>query len=232
MTLANPAALLHTQLVNWRTPGGQAVRDVRVTVEGSDEAVMRQTQLAMGHLRDIDELLTGMEAANRRTGSFRRAFPRWQAWVMAYPRSWVHAMGDGIFDSDHDLDLLENLADALEQLRPDITDNERAGMSSTLDEVRAALSEDESLPEPLRRHLHGVLSHASTCLEEYDLFGDFELQKAMDRLLVSVNLASRVSTEPSRWQRIKEHFVFPMAVGLILQAPENVTRIAEIMPPL
>ena len=230
--MANPATLLHAQLESWRVVRGESVRNVRLGVEDSDEEVMRQTQVAIKHLSAIGELLSVMESAGRRTRSFRNALPGWCAWILAYPHSWDAPVSTNAFNSDHLLDVLENLADALDQILPATTQDQRAGMEKALDEVRDALAGDPSLPEPLRRHLYGVLSHASTCLEEYETFGDFELQQAMDRLLVSVNMAGRVSTEPTRWEKIKEHFVFPMAVGMMLQAPENVARIAEILPPI
>lgn len=88
------------------------------------------------------------------------------------------------------------------------------------------------MPAPLRRHLHGLLAHASTCLEEYDLFGDFELQKAMDRLLVSVNAAETVSENKSRWTKMKDKLIYPILVGLAIKAPESAGQIAAILPPM
>lgn len=228
--MANPAALLHYQLDRWRVTPGQGIRDVRVALEGSDAAVIKQTQVAMGYLRDIEEILTGMEASGRRTRSFRQALPRWQAWVLAYPHSWTHLVSSDIFNSEHDLDVLENLADALDLTIPVFTEQDRSDIAATLEETRKALADDESLPLPLRRHLHGVLKHVSSCLEEYETFGDFDLQKAIDRLLVSVNAAGQVSKDPSKWQTIKEKLAYPIMVGLAVQIPGSVSQMAQILP--
>lgn len=132
---------------------------------------------------------------------------------MAYPHSWVHGVPNGVFDSDHDLDVLEDLADSLDRDLPVLGKKDRADIGKTLDDVRSALTDDDSLPLPLRRHLHGVLRHASNCLEEYDLYGDFELHTALDRLLVSVNADGKASKDPGRWQKIKENLIYPVMLA-------------------
>lgn len=128
--MTNPAALLHTQLESWRVPQGEAPRDIRVEALGSDENVVREAQIAMIHLQNIAELLTSMEQDGRRTRSFREMLPRWQKWVLTYPDSWVHASGSLAMNSQHALDVLENLADAFDQSLPVYTVSRRAVISA------------------------------------------------------------------------------------------------------
>lgn len=228
--MTNPASLLLAQLESWRVPSGNAPREIRLQVLGSDENVMRETQLAMVHLQNIAELLTGMEQDNRRTGPYREMLPMWQKWVLTYPGSWIHATSDPDFDSKHALHVLEGLADAFDQALPQYTEAARADISKTLDDIGTALAEDESLPKPLRLHLYGLLKHAASCLEEYELFGDFELQKALDRLLVAVSASGHVSKDPTKWQKIRDKLMYPVLVGLAIQAPDSVAQIAAILP--
>lgn len=230
--MANPAALLLDQLARWLTPPGHSIRNVRLTAEETDEGVLEEAQRAMVHIASIEELLAGLEHSGRRIRPYREAIPRWRATVLAYPSAWDGAQTSNAFDNRHDLDILENLVDALEQTLPSYGEQDRNEMQSTLDQIREALASDDSLPLQLRRHLNGLLSHASTCLEEYELFGDFELQKAMERLLVSVNAAETVSSTPSKWQNLKEKLVYPVMVGLAIQAPDSIASIAAILPPM
>lgn len=196
------------------------MREVRVSAEGSDEAVLRETMRACTHLANIDEILVGMESQGRRTRSFRNALPRWQSWILAYPHSWVHAVGTvDTFDSDHDLDVLENLADALDQIVPTYTEQGLTRVSKVLEGASAALDADGSLPTNLRRHITSLLKHAQQCMDEYDLVGDFELQKAVDRLIVAINAAASASSSmSSAWETLREDMVWPVFEGLALEA--------------
>ncbi|NIJ03396.1 hypothetical protein FHR86_003755 [Paenarthrobacter ilicis] len=231
--MANPAALLHEQLERWAVPDQQSVQNVRLTVHGSEDELAAEHRRAMSHIVALDELISGMEASGRRrTRAFRDALPRWQNWVLAYPQSWVHAVNGEQFRSRHDLDVLENLADALDQILPAYDESARANVTSALDEIRELLSSDESLPKDLLRHLHGILRHAQECLDDYDKFGDFELQKTVERLLVAVNAAAHVSAQPGKWETIRDKITYPVLVGLAIKAPEGVAKLMEILPTL
>jgi hypothetical protein len=228
--VSNPAALLHKQLSLWLVLPGQTIRDVRLETAENDDHVMEQAQLAIMHIAAIEELLTGMESAGRKTRTYREAVPRWRATVMAYPSSWIHVQSAEAFHNENDLGTLENLDDVLEQLTPKYGDQDRTELRATLDGTRDALASDTSLPTTLRRHIYGLLDHASTVLDEYELFGDFELQKAVDRLLVSVNAAANVSKDRSKWRDLADKFVYPVMVGLAIQAPDSVAAMAAILP--
>lgn len=229
--MANPANLLLAQLESWRVPSNGAPRDVRVKALGGDDEVVRATSLAVLHLKAIEELLAGMEAEGRKVDQYKRAFPRWQNWVLAYPASWVHQIGDDTFNSQADIDLLAALGDVVEQYLPSYKQDELANLRGTLEDIRRSLAEDQSIPPDLRRHLHGLLLNASECLEHYDLFGEFELKKAVDRLLVSVGVAAQVSKDKSRWQRLMQNLLFPVVAGLMIEAPEMVLRLTDVLPP-
>lgn len=227
--MANPAGLLLVQLQRWAVGTGRIIRDDRLSTEGSDEEVLQQAQQAMVHLQNIEELLHGLSASGRNVRSYRQALPRWRAWVMAYPSTWVGLNQLQAFSSTHDLDVLENLDDILNHELPKFSDENRESLRSTFDNIRQTLIDDRSIPASLKRHIHGLLVHASTCLEEYEMTGDFELQKAVDRLLVSVNAAERISSEPSRWQAFKDKLFYPVVVGF---AVESAVGMAALLPPI
>lgn len=134
--MSNPAALLHDQLQRWAVPKGKSFIAIRRIAEGSDEQVMVETQRAMMHLANIEELLAGMEAANRRVGAYKTAVSRWREWVMAFPSSWIHEQSSNEFVRDSDLHLLEALADALDQTQPVFAEGDRSAIRATLDDIR------------------------------------------------------------------------------------------------
>lgn len=179
-------------------------------------------RLAMAHVSAIEELLAGLSASGRRVQQYQRALVRWQQWVMVYGQSWIHQINGNVFDNEADLDLLAALADTLELVVPTLGEGERQSLREATEVVRALLEEDTELPTDLRRHIFGLLSHAKTCLDEYETFGDFELRSAMERLLVSVNMASNVSKN-TKWHAAKEKFWFPTISGLVIGAPANAT---------
>lgn len=228
--MTNPASLLLAQLENWRVPAGHNFRGVRLDAEGGrDDQVTAATSLAIQHLADIEEILSGMEAEGRRVEPYRRVLPRWRRWVLAYPSSWTHAVSNDEYNNQSDLDLLAALADVIDQFLPVYSEEQRSSVRDSLEGIRIGLVEDMSLPQALRRHINGLLLHAFQCLDEYERFGDFELKKAVDRLIVSVNVAASVSEDKTRWQNLRDNLVYPVLAGWSISAP---TAVAAILPNL
>lgn len=218
--MANPAVLLHEILESFRTSPNAAPINTRRERYPSEDAMNSVHRRAMAHIAAIEELLAGLEASGRRVQQYQRALNRWQQWVMVYGQSWIHPISSNVFDNEADLDLLAALADTLELVVPAVAAEERQSLREATEVVQALLEEDTDLPSDLRRHIFGLLSHARTCLDEYETFGDFELRSAMERLLVSVTLAGNVS-QNTKWQAAKEKFWFPTISGLIIGAPAN-----------
>lgn len=226
--MTNPASLLLAQLESWRVPGGHNARGVRLDAEGgTDDKVLAAASLAVQHLSAIEELLDGMEADGRRVEPYRRILPRWRQWVFTYPSSWTSSISTDEFNRQSDLDLLAALSDAIEQFLPSYTADQRSTVSQALEEIRVGLVEDTSLPAPLRRHINGLLLHAFQCLDDYEHFGDFELKKAVDRLIVAVNAAASVSDDESRWSTVMKNLVFPVLAGWAIAAPS----VLPMLPP-
>ena len=219
--MANPATLLHELLIKFRTPRGRLPLDIRRESFGDDAGVAKAQRLAMAHISAIEELLKGLDGTGRRVAPYEKALSRWQNWVNVYPSCWVHQADSDFMDNEADLDLLAALSDMLDTVIPESSEDDRQSLGDVLKLIRELLTEESDLPKDLQRHIFGLLTHAQTCLDEYATFGDFELRAAMDRLLVSVNLASHVSKNP-KWQTAKEKFWYPTMTGVIVGAPSVV----------
>lgn len=228
--MPNPAGLLHETLEKWINPDDKAIYLFRRLNGQQGSAALAEHRRAMGYLAQIEELLDGLAANGGRVEQYRRMMDRWTKWVLAYPHAWTgKPVPSHPTVSDQDaLDMLASLDDRLHSVVREIDEPTRKSYGDSLRGVRSALTADASLPEDLRRHIHSLLTHAEQCLEEYDAFGDFDLQRSIERLTVAVTVAEKVSEEPGAWAKVRQNFTIPLAVALLGNAPGVALQIAQI----
>lgn len=225
--MANPAAALHVILTEWWMGDDSAIYDYR-EIASDVEGSLKKHRQAMVLISEIDQVIDGFESLGRNVDSYKRNIDRWTKWVLAYPHDWLKGPKPGypnLADQDA-LDILAGLSAWLDDVTPPMSAADLKQTSEVLDSIAEELAQDQSLPPELRRHLHMLLSHARHCAEEHELFGDFTLKAAVDRLLVAVGRAASVSSEPSRWTAVWNSYFAPVAVGLSLAAPQYIPAIA------
>jgi mRNA-degrading endonuclease YafQ of YafQ-DinJ toxin-antitoxin module len=213
--MANPAALLFELLRRWDTHGRGTASGTR-----NDSSDLRTHIRAVGYLEEISQLLDVLEQSGRAVGPYRRRYESWVCAVFAYPKGWESPYP--AFDSGS-MDVLENLTEFLEQACPKADLALLADLGDLLNQVIEWLPNSQ-LPADLKSHLYVILSHCRQCVEEYDLFGDFALQAAVDRLLLILNVAvaeSKDKEEQGRWKGFRDRFVYPFVVSTITNVLTN-----------
>jgi hypothetical protein len=212
--VANPAALLLTQFQSWNHPNVNADK-ARAEDIG---AGMPKHMLAARHLDAINELLDQMEAAGHNIAIYRGRITDWRNILWCYPSGWASSSSGGI--DQVALEHLETLSGMLGFFVPKATPDGSARLRTYLEDVETALREDE-LPSTLTMHVQHLVDHVRLCLSEYELYGDFELQDAIDRLTAAMVRAAGQSKNRERWRDLFNGFVTPFAVNVMSAIPAS-----------
>lgn len=225
--MTNPADLLHNLLTEWMQKDEKQIYIHRgIHKNGADENFVKHRQ-AIRLINEIEMLLNSTE---RREGSKRadeNALANLTKVVFAYPHNWQAkplSAPDNLADHGG-LDYLLSIAERLEGLAPEFGIEARQSISDFLVELTSELTSDDSLPRELKLHLRRLIVEAQTCLEEYEITGDFFLQSSLDRLSVAVMRAGKASSNPSKWTRFADKFMYPAATALIGGAPGTILAI-------
>ncbi|MFF0527792.1 hypothetical protein ACFYT3_05325 [Nocardia amikacinitolerans] len=219
--MANPATLLLEQFTRWHRPGNHTATDARVP----DTDRWREHRLAIKHVEAIEQLLNEMSERGRNVAVYQGAWPIWCAAVFAYPQGWSNA-GTAALDGAR-LDLLEVLAERLDDFVPAVNSDGLEQLRGYTHEVRETLDGDDSLPDELRAHMRRVIEHLEWCVEHYAQAGDFELREATDRLAAAVIRAGASTRHQDRWKKAMNDFVWPFTVNVVASIPG--TALAQLV---
>lgn len=211
--MANPAQLLHAQFLNWSGPNNVNAASTR----GLNGQNWEAHELAVRHLREIDELLRLLESQGRNMRVAREALPTWYQIVFAYPNGWS-SQGTAVMDPQS-LNTLEMLAERLEDVVPTLDPDGLDRINRYVESVSAVLAEDTSLPAALRAHVADVIAHVRWCVDNYAVVGDFSLQDALERLAGAVVRGAANSTDKSKWKNVVNNVVWPFAVNMMAAIP-------------
>lgn len=219
--MTNPALLLHTILSDWINPEDKAIYLHRnLGVGPGRDAAFAEHRLAMRHLSNLEEIIGTMKAGGEDVEHLERALQKWTMWILAYPHDWEQKpkeKSSSITDRGP-LDVLKQFGRELARFQPRYGEVTRQHYSEAITAAEEALAEDGSLPPQMRQYLRDVLTHARTVLSDYAIRGDFDLQVALERLMLAVQLARETSQEPKRWESVKEKLVWPTISGLAVAA--------------
>lgn len=222
--MANPAELLHEVFSQWSSQikGGAATGSTR-----GDNAVLDQHRRCVGYLNQIEEVIGEMDRAGKRVRTYRTQFPVWVKTVFNYGRNWL-ASDTPV--SEHALDILENLIEAMEPFVPDLDADRFDELKRYLNMVQDVLNEDDSLAEGVRRGAQALVENILTLVDYYTVVGDFELEQALKSLLGNLALVTVQSTDKEKWRDILTGFFIPYAVNQApgLEAPP-IPRLLELM---
>lgn len=211
--MANPAQLLHAKFASWR--GAQNVN--ATTARGLNGQNWEDHQLAILHLREVEELIRLLETQGRNMRVARQALPTWYQIVFAYDGGW---QGQGSANINQtSLDTLEMLAERLEDVVPTLQADGIDRINGYIDSVSDVLSADSSLPAPLRAHINDVIAHVRWCTDNYATAGDFSLQDALERLAGAVVRGAANSTDKNKWKTVVNNIVWPFAVNMMAAIP-------------
>ncbi len=220
--MANPAQLLFNLLSSWQPQDGRSAAQMR-NLDSLEDAVLVAHRRAMGLLSQIDEILDSLIKAGRPLAQYQRQLPEWHKIVLSYPHGWTTQQPP--FDITA-MVLLETLIDVLNAVVPDTTEAQRQSIDDLCGDVLRMVAEDATIPTELKRHLTAVANHARSCVAEFGVVGDFDLRSAVDRLLVAVQVATRISGDASGWRDVVKTWAYPFTAGLTVALTNDFVQIA------
>lgn len=104
--------------------------------------------------------------------------------MFAYPHGWQAAPVEEI--NRERLEHLQNLAEMLRYYVPVVQNTGLETVKAYAEGVKAALEDDDSIPQQLRIHAHEVIQHLLWCVDHYNVAGDFILAEAVERLAATI----------------------------------------------
>lgn len=211
--MANPAELLYETFTLWdaRIPGTSGTFTSFTTTHEDSETLKTHRQ-AVTYLNDIGTLLDVMEADGKRVSAYRNHYENWIRVVFHFGRDWTDQAQK--VDS-YDLEVLENLIDAIDPYVPKLDSSKFDGLVAYLDKVEEALNNDESLSGLIKKTGNAFIQNLRTCIDNYTVIGDFQLKNSLERLLGHLASIGAQSKNRSVWQDILNQFIFPYAVNQV-----------------
>lgn len=128
-----------------------------------------------------------------------------------------------------DLGVLEWAASLLVNSVPASTPEHRDTVRSIVQEARALLREDDSLPERMRLHILQLLLHVEDVLDRYEVMGDSALEDAVERLFGALRVAESRSEDPSKWRAFWDRWIVPAGVAILGGSPGTVLSITQML---
>lgn len=228
--MANPASELHDILVRWQTAQG-STNAIRRGFNGNTTAAPHREHVrAMVLLEAIDSEIDRLAEAGRRVSKFRNAFPSWVEGVLALRSGVWKSSNPSTADLPSSvLDTLEVLADILDhEASTPLDPNATEILGALLNEMLQAAESDTGLDPRLSVYIRRAVRHLQTCLEEYETVGQSATMDAYEAVWVATQAAAAQSSDPTKWQKMRDRFFFPTAAGLIANAPGLAIQISQI----
>lgn len=231
--MANPAELLHAQLVRWNGPNNVAAWNTRNVGTGDGWDDHRR---AVGWLDDLDKLLTIAETDyDLNMGPARRHYYRWVQMVFAYPNGWNTA-GQHSIDATA-LEQLEATAATLQTIVPAFIDGGPEGFASFLDVLRARVDDICGEGEFLRKHAHRIINHLHGLLNDREHLEEFRITNAIDDLMLIIEELKKQRPEDPflkraatwTWTFFKKNVAVVYVSGIAITALPNADEVLEFV---
>lgn len=131
-----------------------------------------------------------------------------------------------------DMLAMKTIADKMTGCTVRFTDEQKEKLRSLLTDSRKVLGEiADTMPEGLALYVSRLLTETETALSEYDITGDFALEKAFARLRMALDITMVQTPEEksSKWDDIKKA-LSEIAVGFIIEVPSVTLTAMSVFP--
>lgn len=131
-----------------------------------------------------------------------------------------------------DMLAMKTIADKMTGCTVHFTDEQKEKLRSLLTDSRKVLGEiADTMPEGLALYVSRLLTETETALSEYDITGDFALEKAFARLRMAldITMVQTPKEKSSKWDGVK-NALSEIAIGFIIEAPSVALTAATIFP--
>lgn len=134
--------------------------------------------------------------------------------------------------NDGDLMCLQVLDEKMREVSLRFTDEQREKIVSLIGDAKEVLRQiGDSLPIGLSLYIKRLMTETETALADYDITGDFILEKAYARLRESLDIAIEKTPKNTRgrWDNTKS-LLRELAVGFVIEAPGLAMSAAQVFP--
>lgn len=206
-------------------------------VATADEAGYRFPDLVAA-LDEIDKALTSWKIQGSDVEVFEDCLPRWRESVTAAftPGGnpvWSPVSGPqstGSFLSAGDAGCLKWVGEKLAESTLTFTTEQRDRLSSLLEESVAVIKELSNLPTGLVKYLFRLISETKEALDEFEITGDFKLERAFTRLreALDITISNTKPEDGKKWEGVKSKLA-EIGTGFIIAAPSFVLDTVGLM---
>lgn len=152
-------------------------------------------------ISEINEFLDASVRAGKEYRFFQEAVPGWAETV--FKVALVNSPNDDRINEA--IFGLKSVSVIMEQDHLDVFEGSFDEFQEVVDGFKEVVRSSDDLPNELRLYCFQVISSVETELERYSAFGDFDSQKAVERLTTAINLLlAKDSTQDSpRFEKLK-----------------------------
>jgi len=228
--MANPAELLHQQLVTWseqRTESAAAKRGLKKGDRNS--AAWKQHRIAIQHLLNIEEALEWAKADGKDVSVYEEQLPVWTELIFAFPHGWFD--GNSLSIRTVPMDHLRGAKLQLDYVIPEFKPSGQEGFESFIKVAAFKISQLDDEHNDLKDHAFKILRHLKGCLDDIEIFGEFNIVNALSELQTILFALDKVSKSENSffrnakdrvWSFFKKDSVFALAIlGIPFQAALN-----------
>lgn len=202
--MANPAELLHRQLLGWAdsttNTAKEARRLSRQTSENDIQFKKRTAQIWADHrlaVTRLNQVVEAIEVAKREgvpVRVYEQFIPKWTEAIFAYPHGWDERTQPGILKVP--LDQLESVAALLDFVIPKFEEGSSEKFSNFLEVLLHRVSALDESHRFLREHSIRIIQHLRGCLEDLDLYGEFKIIDALHELKYILDALEEAASTP------------------------------------
>jgi hypothetical protein len=227
--MSNPARILRELFEAWSEPADRAAYEAR-KFHTNANAAFKEHEVAIRALGEISKALDTLEADGHKVAHYRRSMRLFITALLHYPHGWMEKGTLAQTLSPHMFDMLEALEGFLDSNMPRLNGSARASIEGLLDEITAALEEDEELTQILREHIARVVQTLRACLEDFESTGKADLKTGLYDLWISLYAASGATTgdNQSRWKNFAEKMGYPTASSLLGSLPGVAVSVLQL----
>lgn len=225
--MANPAELLHQQLLEWSDLTGEYAGDKRGLKKGDrNAAAWEQHRIAVRHLLNIEEALRWAKADGKDVAVYEEHIAVWTSQIFAFPSGWYDRNAFSI--TKVPMDQLRSVKLLLDYVVPEFKPGGQDGFDNFLSVAAFKISQLDDEHEDLKNHALKILRHLKGCLDDIEIYGEFNIVNALSELKTILFALDKVSTpdddffaraKNSAWSFFKKGSVTALVlVGIPLKA--------------
>lgn len=202
--MANPAEILFNQLTEWSDKKTEAAATKRgLQKDGQNSDAWKKHRIAIQHLLNIEEVLQWAKADGKDVSVYEEHLPLWTAQIFAFPNGWFD--GNSFSITKVSMNQLRGAKLQMDYLIPEFKPAGQEGFESFIKVAAFKVSQLGDEHEDLKNHALKILRHLKGCLDDIEIFGEFNIVNALSELKTILFALEKVAdTEDNFFKNAKD----------------------------